>query len=170
MVRRSLSSSRIETPESSTEPTHINSCLEMSERKTIGKPIPQQPFGQSGQILSRTTASSKLLRKWQGSYWVHLLPATIVIFRNEQDFQKWAAEQSSGDYTARRKHRKVLLFVDFDTLGILTTGHNNNLEQRGLNSNSLLSNSKGSSAKLVSKLQKYALGDVTTTLVGTQPL
>lgn len=162
MVRRNLSltPSRIsESSECSTEPTRSIVCVEspMSD----GSSLPS-PFGQSGHIRSRTSTASILLRKWQDSFWVHVLPATLMIFRSEQDFQKWAERDHSP-----RKNRKVLLHVDFDTLGVLA-GRNN--MERGLNSNSLLSNSKGSSAKLVSKLQKYSLGDVTTALYGSEAL
>ena len=167
MVRRS---SRLATTESdvSTVPTRLEGCLDLGGWDTAGNnknAIAQQPFGQSGQLLARATASSKLLRKWQNCYWVHLHPASLVVFRSRLDFQSWAS--MGDDYVARRRDPKVVLFVDFDTLGMLAA--NPNLE-RGLNSNSLLANSKASSIKIISKLQKYSLGDVKTTLAGKMPL
>jgi hypothetical protein len=174
MVRRKSSNPTCpirESSECSTEPTRTDGCLgEVSAVECHGivlsgnsHSMPLSPFGQMGKIRSRTSTASILLRKWQDTYWVHLLPATLVIFRSELEFKKWAER---GDYSSR-KSRKVLLYVDFDTLGILT-GHSD--KEKGLNSSSLLSNSKGSSAKLVSKLQKYSLGDVVTTLHGNEAL
>lgn len=158
-----------DSSESSTKPSRSEECLERKEGVAIGWGSPimsptQQPFGQSGQILAQTTASSKLLRRWQECCWVHLKPASLLVFRSRNDFEKWVTDVGV-DITRRRRDRSILLAVDFDTLGIL--GSNG---ERGLNTNSLLSNSKGSSAKLVSKLHKYALGDVTSTLLGSVPL
>ena len=167
MVRRSPRLAKTES-DVSTVPTRLEVCLDLGECDTTGRnkhTIAQQPFGQSGQLLARATVSSKLLRKWQSCYWVHLHPASLVVFRSRLDFQRWAA--MGDDYVARRRDSKVILFVDFDTLGMLAA--HTNLE-RGLNSNSLLANSKASSIKIISNLQKYALGDVKTTLSGKTPL
>jgi hypothetical protein len=160
-----------DSSESSTKLSHIEECLDRKERVAIGWSSPimsqspsQQSFGQSGQVLSQTTASSKLLRRWQECFWIHLKPASLLVFRSKNDFEKWVTA-IGGDIARRRKDRSILLAVDFDTLGMLSSNG-----ERGLNTNSLLSNSKGSSAKLVSKLHKYALGDVTSTLSGSVPL
>ena len=166
MVVKRWSPLAADSSESSTKPTHSEDCFERKERVAIGWSSPimspaLQPFGQSGQILAQTTASSKLLRRWQDCYWIHLKPASLLLFRSRNDIEKWVTD-AGGDVARRRKDRSILLAVDFDTLGILASNG-----ERGLNTSSLLSNSKGSSAKLVSKLHKYALGDVTSTLSGT---
>lgn len=168
-------SSRLATDssESPIQLTCIKESLGRKERVTTGRSSPSSiastppGFVQSGQILTHATASSKLLRRWQECCWVYLRPALLLIFRSRKDFEKWAMAVG-GDMAGRRKDRSILLVVDFDTLGILAS-HGNGYE-RGINPNSLLSNTKGSSAKLISKLHKYALGDVNTTLSGTVPL
>lgn len=176
MVRRRSTSTTGQQSECSTEPPkqRRRSLLDYSPKSSVQSIVvpatessstPQ--FGSSGSILSRTTTSSKLLRKWQPSYWVHLLPATLLVFRSEQDFQKWK-EERNGDWstTISRKSRKLLLDVDFDTLGILAGQR----DIKGINKNSLLANSKGASPKLVSRVQKHSLGDVESCMLKSQVL
>lgn len=169
MVRRFSRLATRDSSDSSTKPTRFEDCLDLGEVDKAGcrqQAISHhQPFGQSGQLLSRATVSSKLLRKWQTCHWVHLQPASLVVFRSRLDFQRWASE--GDDYVSRRRDPKVILFVDFDTLGMLAA---HTKLHRGLNSNSLLANSKASSLKIISKLQKYALGDVKATLTGNTHL
>jgi hypothetical protein len=168
MVRRVSRLATRDLSDLSTVPTRCEECLDLGEWDKAGSSqhaISLQPFGQSGQLLARATVSSKLLRKWQNCYWVHLQPASLVVFRSRLDFQSWASE--GDDYVTRRRDPKVILFVDFDTLGMLAA---HTRLQRRLNSNSLLANSKASSLKFISKLQKYALGDVKATLTGNKPL
>lgn len=174
MVRRRSTSTTGQQSECSTEPPkqRRRSLLDYTPKSSVQSIVvpatesstPQ--FGSSGNILSRTTTSSKLLRKWQPSYWVHLLPATLLVFRSEQDFQKWKEERNGDWSTSSRKSRKLLLDVDFDTLGILAGQH----DIKGINKNSLLANSKGASPKLVSRVQKHSLGDVESCMLKSQVL
>jgi len=112
-------------------------------------------FGRSGRILSRTTISSRILRKWQDTFWVHLLPATLVVFRSEESFKKWAPKE--------RRCGKVLLMLDFDTLGTLKTRRR---DEESIENE----NFRAPTTKLISSVQKYSLGGVEATLRGSEAL
>jgi hypothetical protein len=116
-----------------------------------------------GNVLIRSVAAFGLVRKWQSCFWLYVHPASLVIFRSSYDHERWLAS-GGGDISTRRKSREILLHIDFDTLGILEGS------QSGTKvpcRESLRLNSKTTSpAKLLSKLQKYALGDVRTKCSG----
>jgi len=112
-------------------------------------------FGRSGHILSRTTISSRILRKWQDAFWVHLLPATLAVFRSEESFKKWASND--------RRNGKVLLMVDFDTFGTLKTRIR---DEESIGNE----NFRAPTTKLISSIQKYSLGDVQGTFHGSEAL
>jgi hypothetical protein len=146
-----------EDSEDPTGPQHSTSeCAEGSMRADA-EIYGNDHYGQSGNILSRTSTSSMLFRKWQDAFWVHLYPATLLLFRTAADFDSWAH---------RGERRKVMLRVDFDTFGILA-GRG---VQKGLNSNNPAGRSSKSSTKLMSMLQKYSLGDVQTNFSGRTAL
>lgn len=110
-------------------------------------------IGRSGHILSRATLSSKITRKWQDSFWVHLLPTTIVVFRSEENFQEWRAKE--------RLSRKALLTIDFDSVGTVSSTNSTWQTKQS---------PKVPATKLVSRVQKYSLGDIQATLRGGEAL
>mmetsp|Transcript_14228 Transcript_14228/g.21033 ORF Transcript_14228/g.21033 Transcript_14228/m.21033 type:complete len:473 (+) Transcript_14228:92-1510(+) len=110
-------------------------------------------IGRSGHILSRATLSSKITRKWQDSFWVHILPTTLVVFRSEENFRQWRAKE--------RLSRKALITIDFDTLGTVSSTKNS------LRTNQL---PKVPATKLISRVHKYSLGDIKATLRGGEAL
>lgn len=122
---------------------------EKSRKETISR---TDLIGRSGHILSRATLSSKITRKWQDSFWVHLLPTTIVVFRSEENFQEWRAKE--------RLSRKALLTIDFDSLGTVSTNSTWQTKQ----------SPKVPATKLISRVQKYSLGDIQATLRGGEAL
>ena len=131
-----------------------------------------QVLGESGQILARPTAMSKFLRQWHESCWVHLKPASILLFRTRNDFEVWV-KAANGDFSNRKRNRTTQLVIDFDTLGILadrrSSGNKENVAH-GIEPSKLSTFSRGSSVKLLSKLQKYALGDVSSSMYGKMAL
>jgi hypothetical protein len=116
-----------------------------------------------GNVLIRSKVALGLVRKWQSCVWLYVHPASLVIFRSANDHERWLAS-GGGNISTRQKSCGIMLFIDFDTLGILERTKN---DTKVPCRESLRLNSKATSpAKLVSKLQKYALGDVCTKFSG----
>lgn len=46
-------------------------------------------FGKQGKILSRTSGSAIVLRRWTESYWLHVHPTKLVLFSSEEDREEW---------------------------------------------------------------------------------
>jgi len=114
--------------------------------------------GVSGKILARTCMTSLMMKKWQDCYWVHELPAKLLVFRSEKDFHQYSQEQ---------KKKYLKLAVDFDTLGLLQQEQEYKSKSKsGANSTKV----SAATPKLVSAVQKYALADVHTKLYGKQAL
>mmetsp|Transcript_25731 Transcript_25731/g.59769 ORF Transcript_25731/g.59769 Transcript_25731/m.59769 type:complete len:314 (-) Transcript_25731:451-1392(-) len=113
--------------------------------------------GASGRILSRTTWASLRLRRWQDGYWVHLFPASILLFHSFEEFDAWL-HQSYGC---------PMFCLDFDTLGILEKQQQ---DDRADVVRPTLCHSKQSSKKLVARIQKLSMGPVHTKLYGNDLL
>lgn len=112
-------------------------------------------FGRSGHILSRTTVAHRILRKWQNTFWIHLLPSTIIVFQSEEDFQKWASNES--------RFGKIMLKVDFNTLAISPRKIKDQQCRE-------FENYKAPATKLISRIHKYTLGEVKAINRGEKPL
>ena len=124
------------------------------------KPI----FGSSGVVLSRTTKSSLVRRRWQQTFWVHYLPATILIFRDVEDFYQWI---DSGDITMPDlKSRLIVSIINFDTQGRLKR----NTSEQQPSKTRRICNSKGQSSKIVSRIDRLSLAPVQTKLYGSETL
>lgn len=88
---------------------------------------PSGGLGQSGRILSRTSTSALLLRRWTESYWVHLYPASLLFFRSQEEFVRWRTNRSGTggpisincNKVDSPQDKPVKWAVDFDTMGVL---------------------------------------------------
>mmetsp|Transcript_19758 Transcript_19758/g.29147 ORF Transcript_19758/g.29147 Transcript_19758/m.29147 type:complete len:283 (+) Transcript_19758:43-891(+) len=72
-------------------------------------------IGQSGHILSRTKKADLLFRRWKESYWVHIQPAILLMFRSKEDFLIWKGTSKED----RSRERLVMWAVNFDSRGVL---------------------------------------------------
>ena len=72
----------------------------------------------SGYIYGRCSRLSILLKKkWKEVVWIHVKPATILIFRNLDDSMKWM----NAKFLSHDEKKKIIkLSIDFDTMGSLT--------------------------------------------------
>ena len=62
----------------------------------------QHQFGESGRIQCRTTKSSLLFKRWSMCYWLHVQPATIVVFETLEDMVGWKLLHMHQDISTNR--------------------------------------------------------------------
>lgn len=99
------------------------------KKNFFNKKIAIQGYGKSGTIQSRTSGTSILLHRWNHSFWLHVYPATLVLFDSNEKMQRWkeyyhqdeqngiGIHDKSGNYHARKK--LVQMSINFDTQGHL---------------------------------------------------
>jgi len=89
---------------------------------------PINSFGKAGKIFCRTSPCALLLRRWTESYWLHVHPTTILLFKSKKDMEKWKALESEsevhgeeGRFTSGHKKKEKLIHwsINFDTSGIV---------------------------------------------------
>lgn len=106
----------------------------------------------SGRVQSRTTATGLIFKQWQSCYWLFEGPAKILFFKSEDYMNQWVET---------RKERLVLLWVDFDTMGLLQP-----VDRAGTK----IIRSSSNNSKLMSTRMKYAYTEVHTKVYGKQVL
>jgi hypothetical protein len=151
-----------------------------NRRNKNNKTIAIRGYGQSGMIQSRTSVTSLLLHRWNQSYWLHVYPASLVIFDTEEKMKQWKdyydedhlngidLNGKSGHFHARKK--LIQIWIDFDTQGQLQNVINMyELRQRAEHSSSgdcqstLERNSistSASSSGTITTIAKYAMEEV----------
>eukprot|EP00978_Attheya_sp_CCMP212_P034087 scaffold141155_cov64-Attheya_sp.AAC.3 len=94
------------------------SVFEKNRRKThaesrddysadIAAPIYRSCESESGRILARTSGSTLLFRRWKECYWLHVEPATIVLFNSKDDMEFWR-EQDEHFPIGRSLRKKMI--------------------------------------------------------------
>lgn len=134
--------------------------------------IPIKGCGQSGSIQSRNTTTSLLLNRWNQSYWLHVYPASLVIFDSEEKMKQWKVYYekdacngiSLNDKSSNRHARKKLIQmkIDFDTQGQLQSVINRYELQQQTSQHSSFSD--GQSSGMVSTVTASAPSCVITTI------
>jgi hypothetical protein len=166
------SSSPCSTTQRSKKKVVVPTALSSKGRSQNKQTIPTRGCGQSGSIQSRTSTTSLLLNRWNQSYWLHVYPASLVIFDSEVKMKQWKVYYeedtfngiSLNDKSSNRHARKKLIQmkIDFDTQGQLQSVINRYELQQQTSQHSSFSD--GQSSGMVSAVTASAPSCVITTI------
>jgi hypothetical protein len=87
--------------------------------KELTLPYPTKGFGKTGHIFLRR--SSMFSKSWREAYWLHLFPATLLVFRSAEDLETWKflhSDEESG-YNGGRNDKLIKFGVNFDVNGVV---------------------------------------------------
>jgi len=83
------------------------------ETPTIGS------LGKEGKIMCRTSIFTLMLRRWTDSYWIHVHPTTIIVFKTKESMDEWKILHRAGEEGDNRSQKLIQFSIDFDTSGVV---------------------------------------------------
>jgi len=76
-------------------------------------------LGKEGMIMCRTSIFTLILRRWADSYWLHVHPTTILVFKTKELMDKWKMLHRTGEDGAKDSDTLIQWSLDFDTSGVV---------------------------------------------------
>jgi len=169
----STSRKKVVVPFPSSLPTASGSYNSGKRHKHKTAKIALDGYGKTGIIQSRTSVTSLLLHRWNQSYWLHVHPASLVIFDSEEKMNKWkdyydedyrtgiSSRDKAGHYHEMKKlvHRRI----DFDTQGRLQEVINKYGQQHSSSSSdchTMSPNTRATPPSIITSIAKYAMEEV----------
>jgi len=85
---RPITPNKHTTTSTTTNPNNNNNN-NMENKVKVKQKIQATGYGQSGQILSRTSSTDLLLKKWKTTYWLQVHPVSLYLFSSLEDMEEW---------------------------------------------------------------------------------